>query len=223
MGTSLKVHPFALLPNLVPSHGCPRLLLNLEPAGNIGISLRQGPRKVLQVVNPSDPTTPQASPSPSPDQREGSPPSAARHRDPVSVPQGTETVVDNDPAGGAHDLDRQSPAEAAQARTNANVNVKQKEDAIPGGAPLDSEDHDAQWDEDEYEEGDEDEDEDDDDEWGEDELGGVWLDDVLHLGQCDRSVRELCDLLGWRDELERIWKEGGGREPEKAGELSFQI
>ena len=36
MGTSLKVHPFAMLPNLVPSTGCVRLLLNLEPAGNIG-------------------------------------------------------------------------------------------------------------------------------------------------------------------------------------------
>lgn len=215
MGTSLKVHPFALLPNLVPSRGCPRLLLNLEPAGNIGISLRQELRAVSQANNPSGRASPPASPSPSPDQREGSPASTARHGDPLSVPQGTGTVGDNVPAGGAHDLDRQSPAEAAQARTNANVNVTKKEEAIPGGAPLDSEDQDVQWDDEEYEEVDEDDE--DEDEWGEDELGGVWLDDVVHLGPCDKSVRELCDLLGWRDELERIWKEGGGREPQKAG------
>ncbi|PVG02141.1 SIR2-domain-containing protein [Serendipita vermifera] len=214
MGTSLKVHPFALLPNLVPSRGCPRLLLNLEPAGNIGISLRQELRAVSQANNPSGRASPPASPSPSPDQREGSPASTARHGDPLSVPQGTGTVGDNVPAGGAHDLDRQSPAEAAQARTNANVNVTKKEEAIPGGAPLDSEDQDVQWDDEEYEEVDEDDE--DEDEWGEDELGGVWLDDVVHLGPCDKSVRELCDLLGWRDELERIWKEGGGREPQKA-------
>ncbi|KAG8805066.1 Sir2 histone deacetylase Hst2, partial [Serendipita sp. 399] len=35
MGTSLMVHPFALLPNLVPVT-CPRVLLNMDPAGNIG-------------------------------------------------------------------------------------------------------------------------------------------------------------------------------------------
>ncbi|KAG8825862.1 Sir2 histone deacetylase Hst2, partial [Serendipita sp. 401] len=35
MGTSLTVQPFSLLPNLVPI-SCPRLLLNMDPAGNIG-------------------------------------------------------------------------------------------------------------------------------------------------------------------------------------------
>ncbi|KAG8736374.1 Sir2 histone deacetylase Hst2 [Ceratobasidium sp. 428] len=30
-------------------------------------------------------------------------------------------------------------------------------------------------------------------------------DDVVHLATCDDAVRELCDLLGWRDELEATW------------------
>lgn len=34
--------------------------------------------------------------------------------------------------------------------------------------------------------------------------------DVVHLGPCDSAVRELCDILGWRDELEVIWKRAGG-------------
>ncbi|CAE6477145.1 unnamed protein product, partial [Rhizoctonia solani] len=32
-------------------------------------------------------------------------------------------------------------------------------------------------------------------------------DDVVHLAPCDDAVRELCDLLGWRDELEKLWAE----------------
>ena len=35
MGTSLVVHPFASLVDMVPS-GCPRVLINMEPAGDIG-------------------------------------------------------------------------------------------------------------------------------------------------------------------------------------------
>ncbi|KAM5530173.1 hypothetical protein V8D89_016155 [Ganoderma adspersum] len=35
IGTSLKVHPFAALTGLVPS-SCPRILINLEPAGDVG-------------------------------------------------------------------------------------------------------------------------------------------------------------------------------------------
>ena len=35
IGTSLKVHPFAALTGLVPS-SCPRVLINLEPAGDVG-------------------------------------------------------------------------------------------------------------------------------------------------------------------------------------------
>ncbi|CAE6332311.1 unnamed protein product [Rhizoctonia solani] len=35
-------------------------------------------------------------------------------------------------------------------------------------------------------------------------------DDVVHLAPCDDAVRELCDLLGWRDELEKLWAETAG-------------
>lgn len=35
IGTSLKVHPFASLTGLVPE-SCPRVLINMEPAGDIG-------------------------------------------------------------------------------------------------------------------------------------------------------------------------------------------
>ena len=35
IGTSLKVHPFAALTGLVPA-SCPRVLINLEPAGDVG-------------------------------------------------------------------------------------------------------------------------------------------------------------------------------------------
>ncbi|KFY13228.1 hypothetical protein V492_03405 [Pseudogymnoascus sp. VKM F-4246] len=47
-------------------------------------------------------------------------------------------------------------------------------------------------------------------------LGGR-PDDVLLLGDCDSQVRKLADELGWRDELEALYKEVGGpaasREP----------
>lgn len=110
MGTSLKVHPFAMLPALVP-HECPRLLLNLEPAGGIG------------------------------------------------------------------------------AHSNGVGHLTNKEEAVNNG--------------DEYEE----------DEYGteeEEDAQPAWVNDVVHLGPCDKSVRELCDLLGWRAELEAVWKELGG-------------
>lgn len=32
-------------------------------------------------------------------------------------------------------------------------------------------------------------------------------DDVFFLGDCDEQVRKLADALGWRDELEALWKE----------------
>jgi hypothetical protein len=111
MGTSLKVHPFAMLPNLVPRTGCPRLLLNLDPAGTIGIRITRPSRRVVRTG-------------------EGGPDSDS-------------------------DVD--------------------------------------EWEEEEEEE-------------------EAWVDDVVHLGHCDASVRELCDLLGWRDELEQTWKEVGGRD-----------
>ncbi|KAG8726365.1 Sir2 histone deacetylase Hst2 [Ceratobasidium sp. 423] len=35
-------------------------------------------------------------------------------------------------------------------------------------------------------------------------------DDVIHLAPCDDAVRELCDLLGWREDLEKTWAETEG-------------
>jgi NAD-dependent histone deacetylase SIR2 len=40
-------------------------------------------------------------------------------------------------------------------------------------------------------------------------------DDVMVLGDCDEGVRKLADALGWRDELESMWLEVGGRVKEK--------
>ncbi|KAG8806261.1 hypothetical protein FRC18_006221, partial [Serendipita sp. 400] len=67
---------------------------------------------------------------------------------------------------------------------------------------------------DEYE--DEYEDEEEDEEEEEEEEVERWQDDVVHLGDCDTSVRVLCDLLGWRDDLERLWRSvgGGGGNPD---------
>ena len=36
---------------------------------------------------------------------------------------------------------------------------------------------------------------------------GSRADDVLALGSCDTGVRKLADALGWRDELETLWRE----------------
>ncbi|KAH6665531.1 DHS-like NAD/FAD-binding domain-containing protein [Halenospora varia] len=36
-------------------------------------------------------------------------------------------------------------------------------------------------------------------------------DDVVILGDCDEGVRKLADALGWRDELEGLWLEVGGK------------
>jgi hypothetical protein len=114
-----------MLPNLVPRTGCPRLLLNLDPAGTIGIRItRLSPRAVR-------------------------------------------------PGQGSADSD--SDAEGAA----------------------------DEWEEEEEEEEEE-----------------AWVDDVVHLGHCDASVRELCDLLGWRDELEQTWKEVGGADSVSAGRES---
>lgn len=44
---------------------------------------------------------------------------------------------------------------------------------------------------------------------------GCRLDDVLVLGDCDDGVRKLADALGWRDELEQLWLEVGGKVKEK--------
>lgn len=40
-------------------------------------------------------------------------------------------------------------------------------------------------------------------------------DDVLILEDCDTGVRKLADALGWRDELEALWKSTRPEEPEK--------
>jgi NAD-dependent protein deacetylase SIR2 len=40
-------------------------------------------------------------------------------------------------------------------------------------------------------------------------------DDVMVLGDCDEGVRKLADALGWRDELELLWLEVGGKVKEK--------
>jgi NAD-dependent histone deacetylase SIR2 len=41
---------------------------------------------------------------------------------------------------------------------------------------------------------------------------GTHADDVLILEDCDAGVRELADELGWRDELEKTWRELVGEE-----------
>jgi NAD-dependent histone deacetylase SIR2 len=40
-------------------------------------------------------------------------------------------------------------------------------------------------------------------------------DDVMVLGDCDEGVKRLADALGWRDELESMWLEVGGKIREK--------
>ncbi|KAF5013667.1 hypothetical protein FDECE_359 [Fusarium decemcellulare] len=49
-------------------------------------------------------------------------------------------------------------------------------------------------------------------------LGGR-SDDVIELGACDDGIRKLADELGWRDELEKFWREIVGNE-EAARQLS---
>ena len=41
---------------------------------------------------------------------------------------------------------------------------------------------------------------------------GCRADDVCHLGSIDNGIRELADELGWRDELEQLWREVVGEE-----------
>jgi NAD+-dependent protein deacetylase SIR2 len=41
---------------------------------------------------------------------------------------------------------------------------------------------------------------------------GSRADDVLELGPCDSGVRKLADELGWRDELETLWRDLVGEE-----------
>ncbi|PHH87231.1 hypothetical protein CDD83_9151 [Cordyceps sp. RAO-2017] len=36
---------------------------------------------------------------------------------------------------------------------------------------------------------------------------GARPDDVIRLGECDAGIRALADALGWRDELEQLWRD----------------
>lgn len=36
---------------------------------------------------------------------------------------------------------------------------------------------------------------------------GSRIDDVVLLGQCDKTIEDLCRLLGWGEELEKLWVE----------------
>ncbi|KAL3419980.1 NAD-dependent protein deacetylase hst2-1 [Phlyctema vagabunda] len=45
---------------------------------------------------------------------------------------------------------------------------------------------------------------------------GSRRDDVVVLGDCDAGVRKLADELGWREELEGLWREVSGKEKEEA-------
>lgn len=47
---------------------------------------------------------------------------------------------------------------------------------------------------------------------------GSRADDVIELGDCDSGIRKLADALGWRDELEALWLEVGGKASEKEAE-----
>ncbi|KAK7433268.1 Sir2 histone deacetylase Hst2 [Neonectria magnoliae] len=46
-------------------------------------------------------------------------------------------------------------------------------------------------------------------------------DDVIELGACDAGIRKLADELGWRDELEKLWRDTVG-EKEAERQLSGQ-
>lgn len=44
---------------------------------------------------------------------------------------------------------------------------------------------------------------------------GTRADDVLELGDCDAGIRKLADELGWREELEELWKKVVGEKEAK--------
>lgn len=43
--------------------------------------------------------------------------------------------------------------------------------------------------------------------------------DVVYLGDCDEGVKKLCDLIGWRSELEELYSKG--RQKLKAQQSKF--
>ena len=51
---------------------------------------------------------------------------------------------------------------------------------------------------------------------------GTRADDVLALGDCDSGIRKLADELGWRDELEELWKSVVGEEEAKRQMVTLQ-
>ncbi|KAH6980967.1 DHS-like NAD/FAD-binding domain-containing protein [Ilyonectria sp. MPI-CAGE-AT-0026] len=51
---------------------------------------------------------------------------------------------------------------------------------------------------------------------------GNRADDVTELGSCDAGIRKLADELGWRDELEQLWREVVG-EKEAERQLGDQV
>ncbi|KAG8764711.1 Sir2 histone deacetylase Hst2 [Serendipita sp. 405] len=198
MGTSLTVQPFSLLPNLVPI-SCPRLLLNMDPAGNIGAFVKD--RSSSPVPAPGSggggPADETGLSQQSNDQEQGN----------VEKSGGEEKVAGH--------VDRQSHPDRVEAsrglstsglndRSSSEQRNHEEEAREDAGDDLS----------DEYE--DEYEDEEEDEEEEEEEEVERWQDDVVHLGDCDTSVRVLCDLLGWRDDLERLWRSvgGGGGNPD---------
>ncbi|KAJ4478439.1 Sir2 family histone deacetylase Hst2 [Lentinula aciculospora] len=46
---------------------------------------------------------------------------------------------------------------------------------------------------------------------------GARSDDVILLGKCDEVVKELCEELGWEEELMRLWEETAGSTDDKSG------
>jgi NAD-dependent histone deacetylase SIR2 len=49
------------------------------------------------------------------------------------------------------------------------------------------------------------------------QVGGIGgrPDDVCIIGDCDEGVRKLADAVGWREEMEALWKEVGGKDAEE--------
>ncbi|KAG0650203.1 Regulatory SIR2 [Hyphodiscus hymeniophilus] len=51
---------------------------------------------------------------------------------------------------------------------------------------------------------------------------GSRADDVIELGDCDSGVRKLADALGWREELEALWMEVGGKVKEEEAAILLE-
>lgn len=202
MGTSLKVHPFAMLPNLVPRTGCVRLLLNLEPAGNIGAFV------------PRVPATPSSDHGAS--REKGANDNVSTHAgQPSRAEVGggqTPLVQSTQESGETSNPDQKRSHPGSPVNLAKGSDDKQEEDALGSNSNVANEDEDHEEQpppsagQSEGEESEDYEDEEDSDDHVELPEGEEppWLDDVVALGDCDASVRRLCDLLGWREDLERI-------------------